>query len=300
VASVAQIRKEYQKRGWIDPARAASPSLSRVRRRMLEDQLVSLKRENDDLNRTMYEAAQVQRRLCGPRYFRTGGYEFASEIFPVRHLSGDFVILMQLEGDLIFAIGDIAGKGVAAGMWFTHVVGMIRRAISTHGDPAAALLAVDRDLLLTDVEFPLTTLFLGRLNLSSGELTFCNAGHPAALLVRDNGDVEELSEGGPILGVISGAQFVNGRTTVGPHNTLVAYSDGIAECRNESGNEFGTERLLSAVQAFSNRNPSATLFSVLAAVENFAGNGHSEDDIALLVLHRLGSCETDRSERHAA
>lgn len=299
MASITQIRAEYQKRGSISPPTAASPGPSRARRRMLEDQLAGLKRENDDLNRTMYEAAQVQRRLCGPRYFRTGGYEFASEIFPVRHLSGDFTVLMQLDGDVIVAIGDIAGKGVAAGMWFTHVVGMIRRAISTHGDPAAALLAVDRDLLLTGVEFPLTTLFVGRLKLASGELTFCNAGHPAAFLIRENGDVEGLSEGGPILGVISGAQFVNGRTTVGPKNTLVAYSDGIAECRNESGIEFGTERLLSAVQAFPNRSPGATLFSVLAAVENFAGNGHREDDIALLVVHRLG-CETHRSERHAA
>jgi sigma-B regulation protein RsbU (phosphoserine phosphatase) len=299
VASVAQIREQYQKREWTDPT-AASPSQSRVRRCVLENQLANLKRENDDLNRTMYEAAQVQRRLCGPRYFRTGGYEFASEIFPVRHLSGDFIIAMQLEGDLIFTIGDIAGKGVAAGMWFTHVVGMIRRAISTHGDPAAALLAVDRDLLLTGVELPLTTLFLGRLQLASGELTFCNAGHPPALLIRDNGHVEELSEGGPILGVISGAQFVNGRTTVGPNNTLVAYSDGIAECRNESEVEFGTERLLTAVQTFSNRGSSAMLFSVLAAVENFAGNGHREDDIALLVLHRSGGCETVLSERHVA
>jgi serine phosphatase RsbU (regulator of sigma subunit) len=300
VARIAQIREEYLKRGLTGPATAAGPSPSRVRRRVLEDQLASLKRENDDLGRTMYEAAQVQRRLCGPRYFHTGGYEFAGEIFPLRHLSGDFIILMQLEGDLIFAIGDIAGKGVAAGIWFTLVVGMIRRAISTHCDPAAALLAVDRDLLLTGVEFPLTTLFLGRLKLASGELTFCNAGHPAALLIRHNGDVEELSEGGPILGVISGAQFVNGRTTVGRNNTLVAYSDGIAECRNESGVEFGTERLLSALQAFSNRSPSATLFSVLAAVENFVGNGHREDDIALLVLDRLDSCATDRSQRHAA
>ena len=300
MAGVVQIREKHQKRGWTGTATAAGPSPSRIQRCVLENQLASLKRENDDLNRTMYEAAQVQRRLCGPRYFRTGGYEFASEIFPVRHLSGDFIILMQLEGDLIFTIGDIAGKGVAAGMWFTHVVGMIRRAISTHADPAAALTAVDRDLLLTGVELPLTTLFLGRLKLASGELTFCNAGHPAALLIRDNGDVEELSEGGPILGVISGAQFVNGRTTVGRNNTLIAYSDGIAECRNESEVEFGNERLLTAVQAFSNSGPSAMLFSVLAAVENFAGNGHREDDIALLVLHRLGSCETDRSERHAA
>ena len=147
----------------------------------------------------MYEAAQVQRRLCGPRHLRAGSYEFASEIFPVRHLSGDFISLLQLEGDLVFAIGDIAGKGLMAAMWFTQVIGMIRRQMSVLGDPAAALSSVNRDLLLTGLDVPLTTLFLARVNLDSGDLTYCNAGHPPALLIHENSDFQELGAGGPVL-----------------------------------------------------------------------------------------------------
>jgi serine phosphatase RsbU (regulator of sigma subunit) len=286
VACVAQIREEYRKR------RTTADS-GRSRRHVLGNQLASLKSENDDLNRAMFEAAQVQRRLCGPRYFRTGSYEFASEIFPVRHLSGDFITLMQLDGDLVFVIGDIAGKGLIAGMWFTHMVGMIRREISAHHNPAAALTAVDRDLLLTGVEFPLTTLFLARLNLPSGELTYCNAGHPPVLLVRENGEVEELSQGGPVLGVITGEPFVSGNTRLNGNNTLLAYSDGIAECRNESGMEFGAERLLNVAKTFSSLNANDMLFSVLATAENFVGRRHREDDIALLVLRRHGNSESE-------
>jgi len=260
---------------------------------VLRTQLANLKGENDDLNRAMFEAAQVQRRLCGPRYFRTGSYEFASEIFPVRHLSGDFITLMQLDGDLVFVIGDIAGKGLVAGMWFTHMVGMIRREISSRHNPAAALTAVDRDLLLTGVEFPLTTLFLARLNLPSGELTYCNAGHPPVLLVRENGEVEELSQGGPVLGVIAGEPFVSGNTRLHGNNTLLAYSDGVAECRNESGIEFGAERLLNVAKTFSSLNANDMLFSVLATAENFVGKRHREDDIALLVLRRHGNSEIE-------
>src|SRR5205823_3160042 len=152
------------------------------RHRALEEQLASLRRQNDDLNRAMYEAAQVQRRVCGPRHLRAGSYEFASEIFPLHYLSGDFVTVMEVEGDLVFAIGDIAGKGLMAGMWFTHVVGMIRRQMPALGDPAAALSAINRDLLLTGLDVPLTTLFLARINLENGDLTYCNAGHPPALL----------------------------------------------------------------------------------------------------------------------
>ena len=303
MASVAQIREEFRKKRGSGPLTAASSKTISRGRRALEDQLASLKRDNDDLNHAMYEAAQMQRKLCGPRHFRTGSYEFASEIFPLRHLSGDFISVMQLEGDLVFIIGDIAGKGLMAGMWFTHMVGAIRREVSVHGDPATALAAVDRGLLISGVEFPLTTLFLARLDPMTGDLTYCNAGHPPALLIRDDGGLEELNQGGRVLGVISGSEFVNGRTKLSAGSTLLAYSDGITECRNESGVEFGVERLRSAVGEPG--SPSAMLFSALASVENFAGSRHREDDIALMILRRLSDCEMDEPEkdgsrRHAA
>jgi serine phosphatase RsbU (regulator of sigma subunit) len=290
LAGIAQIRSRYQNRKRTVSA-ATIQTASRPRRRALEDQLASLKREHDDLRRAMYEAAQVQRRLCGPRHLRAGSYEFASEIFPVRHVSGDFISLLQIEGDLVFAIGDIAGKGVMAAMWFTHVVGMLRRQILELGDPAAALSAVDRNLLLSGFEFPLITLFLARLNLESGELTYCNAGHPPALLIRENSEVQELGAGGPVLGAISSASFVNGSATLCPGSTLLAYSDGIPESRDQSGTEFGTKGLLNAARTFSSCKPNVMLFSVLAQVENFVGSERREDDIALIVLRRLGSCK---------
>lgn len=305
MATVAQIREEYQKKKWPDRLTADSSKTISIRRRALEDQLASLKRENDDLNRAMYEAAQLQRRLCGPRHFHTGPYEFASEIFPLRHLSGDFISVMQLAGEFVFIIGDIAGKGLMAGMWFTHMVGMIRREVAVHGDPATALAAVDHNLLISGVEFPMTTLFLASLNPITGNLTYCNAGHPPALLIRDDGDIEELNQGGRVLGIISGSEFVNGRAKLTSGSTLLAYSDGITECRNESGVEFGAERLLSAIRAPMPGGPSAMLFSVLASVESFVGSGHREDDIAVMILRRLSDREMDipkrdGSTRHAA
>ncbi len=293
MASVAQIRGRYPNRKRVRSVAAATRSASQSYQRALEDRLATLQHEHEDLRRAMYEAAHVQRRLCGPRYLRAGSYDIAGEIFPMRHLSGDFISLLQLEGDLVFAIGDIAGKGVTAAMWFTHVVGMVRQQISELGDPAAALSVVNRNLLLSGLEFPLTTLFLARLNPETGELTYCNAGHPPALLIGEKSDVHELRIGGPILGAVSDATFLNGSVTLGRGNTLLAYSDGIAECRNELGAEFGDEGLLKAARAFSGSNSADMLFSMLAAVENFVGHQQREDDVALIVLHRLDSCKSD-------
>jgi serine phosphatase RsbU (regulator of sigma subunit) len=254
--------------------------------RVLEDRLATLRREYDDLLHTMYEAAQVQRKLCGPRLLRRQPFEIASEIFPVCHLSGDFISVFELGPDLVFAIGDIAGKGLSAGMWFTNVVGMIRLQMEALGDPAAALSAINRNLLVTHLEMPLTTVLVGRLNLQTGEVSYCSAGHPPALVFRNDGHVESLREGGPVIGVLAGACFINGQTTLRPGDTLVGYSDGIAECRNENGAEFSTERLAAAAQVSRCSGASGTLFSVLGAAEDFAGSQSREDDMAVIVVRR--------------
>ena len=299
MGSVAQIRGRYRDRKRTGSA-AAPPAAHQPRHGLLEEQLASLKREHDDLRRAIDEAAQVQRRLCGPSHFQVGSYEIASEIFPVRHISGDFISVLQIEGDLVFAIGDIAGKGLMAAMWFTQVMGMIRRQMSALGDPAAALSSVNRELLLTGFEVPLTTLFLGRINLESGDLVYCNAGHPPALLLRENNEVEDLRVGGPVLGAISRASFANGSVRLCRGATLLAYTDGIPECRNEAGIEFGATRLLNTIRAFSGCKPRHMLISVLAAVETFLGRQRREDDVALVVVHRLGGRTIDRSDTHCA
>jgi serine phosphatase RsbU (regulator of sigma subunit) len=268
-------------------AEMPSGSLGAARRyRMLEDQLATLRREHDDLKRTLYEGAQVQRKLCGPRLLRREAFEIASEIFPVRHLSGDFISVFELGTDLVFAIGDIAGKGLSAAMWFTYVVGMVRLQIEALGDLAAALSAFNRNLLLTRLELPLTTVLVGRLKLQTGEVTYCSAGHPPAMIFRNDGHVESLREGGPVLGVLAGACFADGQTTLRPGDTLLAYSDGIAECQNENGAEFGTERLAAAAQISRGSSASGTLFSVLGAAEDFAGSQSREDDMAVIVVRR--------------
>jgi len=288
-----QIRGLRQDKTWAHRTEVSghteipSGSLGAARRyRMLEDQLATLRREHDDLKRTLYEGAQVQRKLCGPRLLRREAFEIASEIFPVRHLSGDFISVFELDTDLVFAIGDIAGKGLSAAMWFTYVVGMVRLQIEALGDLAAALSAINRNLLLTRLELPLTTVLVGRLKLQTGEVTYCSAGHPPALIFRNDGHVESLREGGPVLGVLAGACFADGQTTLRPGDTLLAYSDGIAECQNENGAEFGTERLAAAAQISRGSSASGTLFSVLGAAEDFAGSQSREDDMAVIVVRR--------------
>jgi len=91
----------------------------------LELKLERLQRDYAELNTAVFEAAQVHRRLCAPSLVRRGEFDVASEIFAVRHLPGDFFSVEETDRGLVLALGDIGGKGLAAGMWVTHLIGLI-------------------------------------------------------------------------------------------------------------------------------------------------------------------------------
>ena len=101
---------------------------NRGRYRELELKLAALQKDYADLHTALFEAAQVHRRLCAPRLVRHGDFDIASEIFAVRYLPGDFFTLEETSGGTILALGDICGKGLAAGMWTTYLVGTGSRA----------------------------------------------------------------------------------------------------------------------------------------------------------------------------
>lgn len=249
----------------------------------LQEKLETLQRDYAELNTSIFEAAQVHRRLCAPSLVRYGAFEVASEIFAVRHLPGDFVSVEQTRDGLVLALGDIGGKGLAAGMWVTHLVGSLRTHTATSSDPETIVAGVNRDIArLSSVE-PLSTLFVARLS-KSGRLDYTSAGHPPALLLRKNGQLELLSDGGPVLGVVPAAVFERGTVTLRHGDLLLACSDGILESFNEAEQEFGNMRLQAEVRRAQSDSAEAVLFSVLGAVQDFAAPRPLTDDMTLMVI----------------
>jgi len=260
----------------------------------VKEELVAVRREQAKLQQAIYEAAQVQRRLCAPRELVWGEFEIAGEIFPVRHLSGDFFKVMQLDSALGLAVGDIAGKGLSAGIWQAHLMGLIQRCARRNSDPAAAVAEVNGELCQDQGERPLTALFFARLDPQWNDLVYCNAGLPAPLLFRHNKTVERLEKGGPMLGALQEAEFNSGRVRLNPGDMLIAYSDGVTECRNSQEQEFETGRLSAAVGAVSGASANQVLFSTLGAVLDFADACSPEDDLTLLVVRRRAATMTEQ------
>jgi len=261
----------------------------------VQEELDAVRREQAKLQQAIYEAAQVQRRLCAPRELTCGEFEIAGEIFPVRHLSGDFFKVMELGPVFGLAVGDIAGKGLSAGIWQTHVLGLIQRCARWHSDAADAVAEVNRELCQDQDERPMTALFFARLDPQANELAYCNAGLPAPLLMRHDGTVERLEVGGPMLGALPGAEFHSGKVRLNPGDMLIAYSDGVTECRNSRDEEFEMERLSTAAGAVRGASANRALFSMLAAVLDFADECPPGDDLTLVVLRRRGGITNEHA-----
>ena len=281
-----------------------------ARRQELELKLTDLQQHYAELRTEIFEAAQVHRRLCAPRQLRFGNFEVASEIFAVRHLPGDFFTVQQQYDGVVFALGDICGKGLAAGMWTTHLVGLLGARMAVAATLEGIVAGVNRDICLLKSFMPLVSMFIAKLDPNTGVVKYCSAGHPPALLLRANGELELLSDGGMLLGVVAAAPYVCGSFTLGEGDVLMVYSDGITESQNCAGEEFGYGRLeeqlrraagitdgaaatqtpaseLTADGVLSQgRTADGMLFSVLGAVQDFAAACPLVDDMSLAVIRR--------------
>lgn len=263
------------------PAPAVSNEVDLLRES--EDKLAVLQRQYAELNTAIFEAAQVHRRLCAPSLVHFGPFNIASEIFAVRHLPGDFFTVEETSEGLVLALGDIGGKGLAAGMWVSHFAGLVRTHTAASSSPETIVAGVNRDLARLPAA-PLSSLFVGRLNADSGTLDYCSAGHPPALLLRASGELESLSDGGPVLGVVPEAGFDCGLAQIDPGDALLICSDGILESFDQAEQEFGKRRLEDEFRRAQGGSAEAMLFSVLGAVQDFAAPRPLTDDMTLVLI----------------
>lgn len=133
----------------------------------------------------------------------------------------------------------------------------------------------------TDTESFITG-FYGDLDAATGDLEYCNAGHPAPVIVGPRG-LWRLETGGPVLGAMTDAAYDRGHARIEPDESIVLYTDGLTEARSREGEFYGEERLTSFIAASADEAPQDLATHLFEEVWEFSG-GKLRDDIAVLVL----------------
>lgn len=212
-------------------------------------------------------------------------YRSATETAQV---GGDFYDLFEISpGRVGVVIGDVSGKGLEAASMTAKVRDTLRVYAMDELSPAAVV-SKTNDLLcrFTPVEV-FVTLFFGTLDTRTGALTYLAAGHPAPLVLHEDGEVDSLVSGGPIVGAFSGVRFEEYVATFRRGDVLVLFTDGLVEAR-KNGEMYGQERAAAALGRCVGGGAASLpdLLGILTEDARRFADGNLRDDMALLAVRR--------------
>jgi sigma-B regulation protein RsbU (phosphoserine phosphatase) len=261
--------------------------------RLLVDPLVKLcldhltSEEQRALERDLELAAQVQRGLLPRTDVGFRDWRVHYKYNPAGLVSGDYCDLIlpaNDDGELVFLLGDVAGKGVAASLLMTHLHAMFRSL-------ASVTLCLDKLLEMANSVFcqstiagQYATLVCGRAG-RHGEIEIGSAGHLAGLLVSKGGVKQVCSTGVP-LGMFGTSRYTIDRLQMEPGDSLLLYTDGISEAANASGVEYGISRLSNVAAERHGWVPQELAAACMKDVQSFSAGRKQTDDQTLMVVHR--------------
>ena len=206
-------------------------------------------------------ARNIQKNFLPSRLPEPSGWQIAALFRPARHVAGDFYDVFPLEsgGRFGIAVGDVCGKGVSAALFMGLFRSFLRMFSDLHvtdqndGNFSAAATIVEKlNNFIANHHGNanmFATLFFGILDPISGTLVYVNGGNEPPVILAADHQTRHLTATGPMVGMLPDMSYAAGQTRMAPGDTLVAFTDGIAEAKDPSGNEFKAGYLMEMIEA---------------------------------------------------
>ena len=233
-------------------------------------------------------ARDIQQAMLPRGAFSAPGLEAFGMTRPANTVGGDFYDIVPLaDGRVLFALGDVAGKGSPAALLMALLLAMMRTLIDEGFDGAALMARLNAQVTKHAPRSRFITLFIATFDPVSGELVYVNAGQNPPLLRRAGGAYERLRDGGVALGMFEDAGYSTGRVELQHGDVLVMYSDGVTEAEDPDGRPFDEAGLQHVVEAAGWGSAKELGWATFAAVERHARERRLFDDLTVLVARRL-------------
>jgi Stage II sporulation protein E (SpoIIE) len=232
--------------------------------------------------------------------------DFSAECISAWQVGGDFCDVFHVAEDrTALVLGDVSGKGISAALLMALVHGAIHSVSWTRStqDHVNATRQLNTLLCQKTAMERFTSLFWGYFDPQRSTIQYINAGHLPPLLLRKNKnelEIHRLEVGGPVVGLLPGANFQQGEAFVASGDLLVAFSDGVVEATNSSGEEFGDKRLLSIIRQLWDSSATDIRNAIHVGLKEFTGNAPVDDDQTLIVVRFKHSPRTVSETRSSA
>lgn len=235
-------------------------------------------------------ARSIQEAILDEENPEREGVDVAALSIPSRHVGGDyFDVIDMADGSLGLAVGDVSGKGVPAALLMSMLHAALHAQMNGTVSSSVVMKRMNEILCRSTSAEKFATFFFGFYDPAERILRFTNGGHNFPMLLRKDGTVDYLEEGGLVLGMLEESIYREKSVSLSPGEMLVLYTDGVTE-ETASGNDddlFGEDRLLEVLRRGSAGRAEEIVRDVRRSVESFTGGGGFSDDFTLIVLKAI-------------
>lgn len=241
------------------------------------------------LAKDLEQAEIIQRGLLPAEPPIVPGLQLAGYNAACRTVGGDyFDYLPYPDGRVGIALGDVSGKAMPAALLMTSLQARVRVIAESPDDVGSIVTRLNRHTAANCPSNRFVTFFFGIIDPVTGSIEYSNAGHNPPLLVRSDGNAEDLNGGGLVMGLFGSASYETYTARLNEGDVLVLFSDGVTEATNAGGEEFGDDRLRQTVTLNRDKDAAGLVRAVTSALTTFVAGAATADDVTLLVVRKTG------------
>jgi serine phosphatase RsbU (regulator of sigma subunit) len=243
--------------------------------------------EKERLERELQLAAEIQLSILPDELPLMDGFDFGACMLPARQVGGDFYDVFQISENRIgILIGDVSDKGVPAALFMARTHALIMAEADRGANPAEVMATTNRHLTRLQKSTQFVTVLYGILDIGSGVFIFARAGHEPPLLLNPDGSVIRLPHGpGMSLGLWEPITVDEQEVRLPPNSTLLLYTDGMTDCRNQQGEAFSLERIHQKLGTTFGMAAQQICDQMLNTLKTHQNGAKQDDDVTLVAIH---------------
>jgi sigma-B regulation protein RsbU (phosphoserine phosphatase) len=232
-------------------------------------------------------ARTVQEKFLPRSNFTCDGIETYGVTYPAKEVGGDYYDCILHDNRLHFAIADVSGKGISAAMVMSCLKTTLQNLIETGTQFHKIMPYLNSIIYKNTPENMFVTMFLGRIDLVTRELHYCNTGHYYPIHVQAGGTIDFLKTGGSVLGAFAESSYDTGKDQLHVDDTIFCYTDGIIDAENGRGVQFDEDRVIDTFKTMVHLPPDKLVRGIIDEVQEFQGIAPQVDDITVFALRMV-------------
>jgi sigma-B regulation protein RsbU (phosphoserine phosphatase) len=235
-------------------------------------------------------AQEIQASMLPTVFPQKKEFEIFAMMEAAKEVGGDFYDFFFIDNNrLCFVIGDVSGKGVPAALFMAITKTLIKNEAKRSKDTGEILSNVNNILVPDNQSCLFVTVFCAVLDIRTGAVEYCNAGHNPPLLMRKGGEVEFIkSSKGFVVGVMDNCSCSYNEMKLEPGDSILLYTDGVTEAMDPEQKQFSEPRLKELLAGLKDKNMKELIESMRADVLKFVRGASQSDDITMLAIKYTG------------